>query len=111
MEQWLRDLLLILASALLGIFARNKLTPKEQAETIAVQGKTLSDAFDEIRELREEVKAVRDENKTLIKRNTALWKFVILMSEQMTKSELPLPPIPVELETDPEIAKLKITRK
>lgn len=128
MEQFIRDIILMLGSAALGALGKTLLTPKEraektkaQSETIEIQGRTLSDAFKEIDKFHEEMQSLREinkqlqadnkailqDNEKLVKRNIALWKFVIMMSEQMNKSDLPLPPIPVELETDPEIVKLK----
>ena len=69
-EQTIRDILLIIASAALGILGKIFLTPKEfaekgkaQSETIQIQGKTLADAFDEIRELRKEMDDLREQLK------------------------------------------------
>jgi hypothetical protein len=70
MEQLLRDLLVIIAGAALGILGKIFLTPKEhaekgkaQSETIEIQGRTLADAFDEIRELRKEMDDMREQLK------------------------------------------------
>ncbi len=62
MSDLLRDFLVLLAGGAVTWFLKGRLTPKEQAETIQVQGKTLADAFDEIRELRKEL----HENRKLI---------------------------------------------
>ena len=70
MEQLLRDLLVIVAGAALGILGKIFLTPKEnaemgkaQSETIQIQGRTLADAFDEINELRKEMDDLREQLK------------------------------------------------
>jgi hypothetical protein len=70
-----------------------------QAETIAKQGKTLSDAFDEIDEL-------RDEQRKSDRRQRITWVYMIQLIEGYGRHGLTPDAPPKELETDPELMRL-----
>jgi hypothetical protein len=88
--------LLVFAVGLFGIFASRA---SNQAVTIQTQGKTLSDAFDEIAELR---KDFRDLNK----RYQVTWGYMIALVEGYHQHNLLPPEPPEELQTDPELMRL-----
>lgn len=71
----------------------------KQAETIAKQGKTLSDAFNEIDELRT---TVRESDR----RNRITWGYMIVLVEGYKENNIVPPDPPKELETDPELMRL-----
>jgi len=70
-----------------------------QSKTLADTGKTLSDAFNEIEDLR---KAMHESDR----RNRITWGYMIVLVEGYKEYGIIPPAPPKELETDPELMRL-----
>lgn len=107
LKQILRDVLTMLLGGGITFAIQHWRTPQDtrdfhhdrQADTIAKQGKTLSDAFNEIDELRT---TVRDSDR----RNRITWGYMIVLVEGYKVNNIVPPDPPKELETDPELMRL-----
>lgn len=106
-KQLLRDLLTMLLGGGIAFAIQHWRSPQDtrdlhtdkQADTIAKQGKTLSEAFNEIDELRT---MIRDNDR----RNRITWGYMILLVEGYKENNIVPPNPPKELETDPELMRL-----
>lgn len=107
LKQLLRDVLTMFFGGAITFAIQHWRFPQEtkdthtdrQAETISKQGKTLSEAFNEIDELRT---MLRDNDR----RNRITWGYMILLVEGYKENNLVPPNPPKELETDPELMRL-----
>ena len=107
----LKDISLWIGGILSGVIVQRWRPKKErtleytdkQQSLIERQGKTLNDAFDQIQSLREHMENME-------RKNNALWTFAIAMADTLYENNLPLPHIPKEIESDPEILRLRKKR-
>lgn len=103
-RQLLKDLLMLLVGGLMGFvsqhFRRPQVVKDEhedyQNKTIQTQGKTLSDAFNEIEDLR----ALYRQSE---RRQKVQWVYIIKLLEGYREKGMTPPEPPDELKTDPEI--------
>lgn len=107
LRQIMRDILTMLFGGAITFAIQHWRSPQDkkdshtdkQADTIAKQGKTLSDAFNEIDELRT---TIRDSER----RNRITWGYMIVLVEGYKVNNIVPPDPPKELETDPELMRL-----
>lgn len=91
--------LVSLSGILSTAYLTRKIPASQKADVIQVQGKTLSDAFNEINELRGELR--KSERLQKIQ-----WTYILRLIEEYRDHDLIPPAPPKELETDPEIVRL-----
>ena len=76
-----------------------------RANVISTQGRTLSDAFNEIEDLRKELKQS-------LRLQKVQWTYILRLLEEYSDKGLTPPSPPVELESDPEIMRfMRVERK
>lgn len=107
-RQVIRDIGLWIGGILSGVIVQKWRPKKErtldytdkQQGLIERQGKTLNDAFDQIEALRTHVDGME-------RKYNALWTFAIAMADTLYENNIKLPPIPKEIESDPELFRLR----
>lgn len=103
-RQLLKDVLMLLVGGLMGFVSQHWRRPQVvkdehddyQNKTIQTQGKTLSDAFNEIEELRSLYRQSE-------RRQKVQWVYIINLLEGYRDHGMTPPEPPDELKTDPEI--------
>lgn len=103
-RQLLKDLIVLLVGGVIGFISQHWRRPQVardehedyQNKTIQTQGKTLSDAFNEIDELRTMYRQSE-------RRQKVQWVYIIKLLEGYREKGMVPPEPPDELKTDPEI--------
>ena len=113
-KMFISDLIKILATAI-GTLIVSRWKPKgekqdatidRQVKMIDMQGDTLADAFEQIRDLRAEIISVGEQLKMSNKFQGIQWRYIIELLEGYQAHRLQPPKPPKELESDPMIIRL-----